>query len=265
MKKVSILMAALMATTFWACSDDDELKDPVTQETLSAKWEVNHNDNNDTKSVAEFRSFEFNEAGNYIIEMITGAFYFGSYEITDDQTIQLEDFGTIIAELLDDEFFSFYLSLLDQQEELYIETQKAPEMEVSDRTELMSQTWYLYEYNEEQVEGTEMELVVLFSAAGTYMVNYLHPDAEGQGGLAQWQWKDAEEDVLCYSWFGDPVCSGNNEVDILQLSSDTLEIQEGNTNYLMIPYDGSIENVSASGSILKNKPLKREQLIPLLK
>jgi hypothetical protein len=80
-----------------------------------------------------------------------------------------------------------------------------------------------------------MELTVLFSSAGTYFVSYASPDSEGDGGLAQWKWKDETETKILYSWEEIPVWNEDEYVEILELSSSKLKMVEDEEVYELQP------------------------------
>lgn len=238
MKKV--LVALLAVTLLFSCDSDDEGNSNeneliVKKETLSAKWMVD--------GATEYESFEFNEAGNYIIvknsttkSTTNQIVLFGTYTIIDDVTISLSDFGIITISNIDDNSISFSVQLTDAPEsEIIIVASKKEEIESTTRTDLLCRTWEMVTVNDEPVTGTEMELTVLFSKAGTYFVSFANPVDENDGGLAQWKWKDDAETQLLYSWDEIPVWSDANFVDIPELTSISLQIIENELTYILRP------------------------------
>ncbi len=267
MKQTKILFFILFALTisFWSCEDDDEDTDklPVKKETISAKWNVSNSE------TSLYKSFEFNESGNYIVIMNSSkkstdseVFFFGTYTIIDDETIELDDFGTIIIISLSENSFSFdFIPLYDPSSKISVSSTKAPELESSTNTELLCRTWQLVTLNGENVSGTTEELTVLFSEAGTYLVTYASEYYDDSGSIALWQWKDESEIYLCYSWEGDPTCVGDNEV-LVELGTNSLTITEWFDDeeiiYYFIP---AAETKSSQKSLQGNRSVKRSDRI----
>ena len=229
-----LALVLMVLVTVTSC-EEDEPKDTLTKETISAKWVVTGSSN--------YESFEFNESSNYIIAENSAAkaavgqiVHYGVYQIINNETINLVDFGTIKVTSLEEENFNFTLTLdNDPNNNINIEASKQADIASSSRTDLLCRTWEMVTIDGESVAGTEMELNVLFSSAGTYFVEYFSPGSEGDGGLAQWQWKDEDEEWICYSWEGAPTCTGNNEVELTELTSTSLTIIEFEEVYVLQP------------------------------
>lgn len=225
--KVFTVIISLVVILF-SCEKDDKNDNngiTITKETISSKWIVGDN--------ATYKSFEFNKSGNYIIVVDNMKkstneedIVFGNYQIVDDITIKLENYGTIKITKMDDSNISFSLTLeASNGNEISINASKAEEMQSSSNTELLCRTWNMVSINGENVAGTEDELTVLFSQAGTYFVTYLNSTDEEDGGLAEWKWKDENQETLCYSWDGELTCDGDNEVQI-EVATNSLKITE---------------------------------------
>lgn len=222
-----ILAFVLVLTSIFSCKKDEgKTKTILEKETISAKWTV------DGTSV--FESFEFNKSGNYIVVKTTGTkstnsqvVLFGTYEILDNETIVLSDLGTMKILNIGENSISFKITInSDLNTEISITATKQDITASSSKTALLCRTWKMVSLNGESVVGTEYELSVLFSDAGTYFVEFDNPDDESDGGLAQWTWKDSNETKFCYSWEGDPTCDGENEVEITELTKSVLKISE---------------------------------------
>ncbi|HBH47160.1 MAG TPA: hypothetical protein DDX98_00880 [Bacteroidales bacterium] len=259
-----LLLVALMFG-FTACeneSDDNNSGGDLTvnAETISAKWLI-------TEASSEYKSIEFNESGNYILQMEDGMkstedliVLFGTYIILDDNIIQLSDFGTITINSLDNNSISITISPAGGSE-VTIEADKADDIigSSSSRTDLLCRSWEMVAIDGEPVTGTEFELTVIFSKAGTYFVEYANPVYGDEGGLAQWQWKDSDEEMFCYSWDGAPTCTGENEVTITELTSVKLVIIEylydETFEYELAP-TGSTKSAHVSKAINLNKKLR---------
>lgn len=252
------IIAIIFVITFVSCSKEKVTPiENLDKTQLSAKWVVS--------GTGEYESFEFNESGNYIVvkKGSSGArikssdqtslwgtvakdltenansrvqasdpiITFGTYEITNN-TISLSNFGTITVDKLDDNAISFSLQLTGSSNKNTLSASKQAEMTSSTKTNLLCRTWELVTVNGSTVAGTEDELTVLFSKAGTYLVTFRN-DTE-QGGLAQWKWKNSTETEFLYTWTKD-VWSNNDLVTISELTSNSLKMSEGSITYVLKP------------------------------
>ncbi|UII28765.1 hypothetical protein LVD15_10160 [Fulvivirga maritima] len=257
MKKLNLLLLITLSLLF-SCKDDDSTPDDASEkEAISAKWVVNDNDT--------YQSFEFNKSYTYIVvkvDQVNGApiVLFGNYNIVDSKTVELEDFGTIEIDEIDDNSISFALQV-DGEDKVNISAAKQAEMNNSTRTELLCRTWQMVTVNGEEVTGTEFDLTVLFSQAGTYFVELANPDDENEGGLASWKWYDDTETHFLYSW-GDPaVWDEEDIVEVVELTDNSLKILEIYSNgdeelYEMAPANSKSSRIMSNASD-NNIKLKR--------
>lgn len=228
MKHLKNLMGILFLLTLaLSCSKDDD-KDKnepdltVTQENIVGKWIVNNS--------SDFGFFEFTESGNYIVALnplkkSTEDYdiRFGEFEITGDATIVLAGLGSIEITGIDVEVLNFVFSFLENPEKVFeLVSIKGPEIEDSETTDLLCRSWDLKSLNGENVDGTERDLTVVFSKAGTYLVSW----SETNSGIAQWQWKDDVENFILYSWDEAPDWENAKAVEILELTTKVLRILE---------------------------------------
>lgn len=239
MKKSLIPIFIFLILSIFSCKKDNE-KDQLSKATISAKWIVSGTNSN-------YESFEFNESGNYIIVQNSSTkstsgeiILFGTYQIIDNQTIELSDFGKIKITSIASQNFNFSIMLQDDlNNEILISATRAAEYGSSSRMDLLCQTWTVISINGESVTGTGDAVTVLFSKAGTYLVTY----SKGDIGIAKWTWKDSSEAIMCYSWDGEPTCNGDNEVQILELTQNSIKVSEafgGETLvYVLIPANGT--------------------------
>lgn len=228
MKNLKKILAVIFALSIIISCDKDENepKETLGKETISAKWLV--------YGTNDYESFEFNKSGNYIVVKKTTTkstndqiILFGTYEIIDNKTIVLSDFGTIIISEINDNSISFSIQLTSSpNNEIVINATKQEEMENTTKTELLCRTWKMVTVNGEDVTGTEYELSVLFSQAGTYFVEFANPEDENDGGQAYWKWKDATETKFLYSWDTPPVWEDDEVVEIIELTNNKLKILE---------------------------------------
>lgn len=252
-----ILLAIFVLTFITACEkDENDPKETLEKSTISAKWIVSNS--------SDYDSFEFNENGNYIVVKNTTTkstndevVLFGTYEITDNKTIVLSDFGTLNISKIDEDSISFSIELTNNSNnEITIDASKQEEMESTTKTDLLCRTWEMVTVNGEPVAGTDMELTILFSKAGTYFVSFADPEDENDGGLAQWKWKNESETQLLYSWEEDPVWEEESHVEIPELTSTKLKIIEDEDTYRLQPDTTTKSAIVKSSKDLSNRQLK---------
>ncbi|HEY3405148.1 MAG TPA: hypothetical protein VGK59_17310 [Ohtaekwangia sp.] len=232
-----ILAIVLVIASVISCSDDSDGKksDSALKESIEGKWIVTSSSGR--VSSDSYESFEFNLSGNFII-VIDGEVIFGIYEVIDDETIELEDYGTFKLVSVDGSSISFTFTP-DSGDEITFTADKAPQVENSSKTKLLCKTWELVELDGEPVAGTDYELTVLFSDAGTYYVSIT--------GLATWQWKDNDETTICYSWEGDPTCTESNQAIIHELTNNKLVISDLLSDYELKPATNAGRKSKTSG------------------
>jgi len=154
---------------------------------------------------------------------------FGTYDIIDNETIVLSDFGTIKLSKFDKNSMSFSIKLNSSpNKEINISASKEESMISTLRTDLLCQAW------EEVREDDDLEATVILSKAGTYFVTW--PD--GDFGIGEWKWKDSTETKILLEE-GD---YQTYEAEILELTSSTLRIYEEFGDYDIITVYRSIVN-----------------------
>lgn len=234
MKKLSyllLMLPVLALTTFAGCSKGDDGGDDgtgggdtptVTSQTLSAKWNIAGN--------GIYKSFEFNESGNYIVVEQTPVraednekVYFGKYTLQGN-TITMTGFGKLVVKSIDDKSASFTLTREGGQSAVELTTSKSEEMPKTTKTDLLCRTWEIVDEKIPGLEGdylaeTDPDLTVLFSRAGTYLVHNEDFEETGGVGLAQWKWIDSSETGIFYTWTWD-VWEDDCRVEIYELTKD---------------------------------------------
>jgi len=230
-----ILLAIFLLASVVSCNKDENTPIVALEKaTISAKWIVGN--------VSDYVSFEFNESGNYIVVENTTTsltnghtIIFGNYEIVNNNTVVLSDFGTLTVSGINKNSISFSIQLTGNPDnEININASKQQEMASSERTDLLCKTWELVTVNGGSVVGTAYNLTVLFSKAGTYLVVYKDPK-DGIDDLAQWKWKDEAETQLLYSREEVPVWDEADFVVIDEITSNTLKIVEEGYTYTLHP------------------------------
>lgn len=205
----------------------------ITKDMLSGKWDV--------VGSSLYESFEFNESGNYIVIKYTSSkaekgteVIYGQYEIN-NEVVELYDFGHLEdVDIENDQMNATVVEETNPNNPEQIQTVKASEYENTSRTDLLCRTWKIVSWND-QASNPYDALEVLFSRAGTYLVTY----SGGETGLSSWQWKDSNEQILCYNWYGFPTCTGANEVEISNLTKTTCTINEDGDIYKLEPSNSS--------------------------
>jgi hypothetical protein len=253
----TFLIAIFALTSIISCTkDENKPNKPLEKETISAKWIVG--------GTSVYESFEFNKSGNYIVvknvttkSESSQIVLFGTYVIVDKTTITLSNFGTLKISTITDNSIGFTVQLTgNPTSAIVITATKQNEMAATTRTDLLCRTWEMVTYNGESVTGTDMELTVLFSKAGTYFVSFADPSDENDGGLAQWKWKNVAETEMLYSWDEIPVWSEANSVQIPELTATTLKIIEHEDTYVLQPASITKSVALKTSKSLSNKIIK---------
>jgi len=155
----------VMSLSFVSCSSDDDGGgggDPVLQNSISAKWEIQD-------SNSPYASFEFNKDGNYIVVMRDAGqqqskklskglmrvrssapdnsglspVHFGTYRIEGDKII-LSGFGVMEVISITNEEFTFSFTLQSTGEtNSYVASKAEEPIASSSRTEMLCRTWNL--------------------------------------------------------------------------------------------------------------------------
>lgn len=237
MKEIRQILVALFALTMIISCEKNPIvsQDTLSVEKISAKWVIT--------GTSIYKSFEFNKSGNYIVVKKASTdstskqtILFGTYEITDDKTLVLSDFGKIKISEISDKSISLSVSLTTSPNtEIAIIASKQAEIQSSAKIDLLCRTWELVTLNGETVVGTENEGSVMYSASGTYFVSRTNPTGGNSGGLAQWKWTDNSQTKFFYSWDEIPVWDNSDFAEILKLSSDSLKILDYGNIYTLKP------------------------------
>lgn len=186
MKYLKLAMLSLLFISFLAsCEKDENISEPsqeqkkstkddneVTKESISAKWVVSGN--------SEYKSFEFNESGNYIIvkegplksddnEIVL----YGTYEVNSDGSITIDAVGVISVTFNGDNTIDIELALLETPDvKIPMSAEKVEAIAVGTKTEMLCQSWRMESVNDSSTLGTIMDMTVIFTEAGTYFVTF---------------------------------------------------------------------------------------------
>ena len=238
MKNLKLLFAfSLFLLVITACKKDDKDEQPpepepvtINKSAVSAKWEV--------EDGSDYNTFEFNESGTYVVvktspdkDIEEDIILFGTYTIDGDQMI-LSTFGRILVKSISDEKMTFSIKLEGESEfGDTLSANKSEELPTSTNTQLLCRTWRLVTLNGDTVADTDLELLMVFYQSGTYVVTWI--EDEELGGLAEWKWRDTEEDAMCYSWDGPPDCTAVATIN--ELNSGILDISDNAYRYILVP------------------------------
>lgn len=142
---------------------------------------------------------------------------FGTYEILDNQTLSLSNFGTISVTKINGSAISFKVQLFSDTENVFtIEANKQEVYEKTERTELLCRTWELV-----SVGGYEVsDFTVLFSKSGTYFLSLIF-DGERISATGTWVWCDSEETKLAFAIDCNLDCESQNVIKEIQLTEDS--------------------------------------------
>ena len=206
---------AILGLVFIAPYDKKENPQTIDlkKETISAKWNVNTDSN--------YKSFEFNTDGNYVIakSSITKStdnqtVFFGSYDIIDNTTILLSDLGELKISEFSNNSIRFTVSF---DKNFIINASKQEEIQKSSNTELLCRTWKLV-----SIEGKDLgDFIVLFSKAGTYLVNFIDENEEPLTVLGVWTWCNSAENKLAFTIEEELNCDGIQVIKDIQLTTNS--------------------------------------------
>lgn len=213
-----ILVAIFVLTLITACEkDENDPKNEILEKaTISAKWTVNNS--------SDYESFEFNESGNYIVVKKTSTkstndqvVIFGTYEITDNKTILLSNFGTLTITEIDKNSMSFSILLISNPDsQVSMNTSKEKELESSTNTDLLCRSWEIVSFGGEPLP----DYYLLISAAGTYLAKGVL-EGEEITGLGTWTWCNTGENKFAFTIDNTLDCGGIEIIKDIQLTSES--------------------------------------------
>jgi hypothetical protein len=254
---LTITAAGVTPRTVTIHQEKESSSGGVSVSALSAKWEI-------ADSNSPYASFEFTEDGNYIVvenfdldlkrsgiiskaslfkggslkirssesETNLPTIHFGTYQIEGNNII-LEGFGLIEAISITAEEFSFSFTLDATGTKNQFVAGKADEpVSSSSRTDLLCRTWIVESFtidgevpDDDEIEEYDViGKIVLFSKAGTYLVL----GTDGEAGIAEWKWANAEETAFYFSWdnWEEDDDWEENIVTITQLTENSMIFEE---------------------------------------
>ncbi|HTN05918.1 hypothetical protein [Agriterribacter sp.] len=252
-----LLLLFFGISVFVACKKDDtdSTQPPPAsvslQEAVVGKWEIHpavarlkHNSNNPPVShkiqePSQVLSIEFLSDSTYIVVMSGNEVLTGKYNVSDSAVIDLSGFGHLSEIKIAGNAMDFKLS--SNGTVIVISANKAETIPLTDNTRLLCRNWYLTraESGEEvygEGPGAPDKITILFSAAGTYLVQFSSDDTLHSAEIANWKWHPTLSNTFVFWWYDEPA-DEDAFVSITELSSNSLKIQESHTDY-EYHYDG---------------------------
>jgi hypothetical protein len=162
---------------------------------FNAKWEIRSRN-------SDFISFEFDEHGNYLViahnDAGDPAVHFGKYKVRSWNTLELEDFGSLVIQARMNNDVNFTFTALDADKALtYQARENQSAIDNSRQTSMLCRAWQSVTVNGKDVREIGGGHLVFFSRTGAFYVTYLNED---RSILGQWKWKDQNRREFIYSW-----------------------------------------------------------------
>ncbi len=248
-----VIVVTWVMTSFISCEkNEDNLNVVLNKEAISAKWIVDE--------PIDYVSFEYNESGNYIIvrNMNTKStnnqiVLFGTYNLIDDKTITLSDFGTMKISNIEENSIDFSISLYsDPNSETSISAVKQDEIANSTKTKLLCKTWELVSLGESNLSG----FTILLSNAGTYFVKSVSDGDEGT--LGTWKWCNSEETKLAFTIDNILDCDGTQIIKDIVLTTDSftgIDMENGQPEVMIMKSIASVKSTRETRHEINKKIL----------
>lgn len=253
---IRYLLFFFVFSIFASCKKDDKAsptppETPALYQTVLGKWNVirpsgriqQNSISSKIQSPAELTSVEFLSDSTYVIVMDENEVTTGTFTVTDSTSITLSGLGNLSEIKVADGKMNF--KLYYNGNSITLSANKAAEVALTGDTKLLCRTWYLTNTDsiyEDYEDGTN-KITVLFSAAGTYLVQNFRNDTLLEANIANWKWHATTPKTIQYWWDGEEP-DEDDAVTITELTSASLKITEtyteGNNtevyNYVLTPY-----------------------------
>ena len=224
-----IIVSLLIITCLFSCSKEDNNSE---KESIENKWIV--------EGSTEFKSFEFDSNGNYIIiknniastsrtnegeEIVV----LGTYEILDTDIFLLSNFGTVKFDNSDPNHIKLSIKYKESDTYTYdLTVTKAAEFASTPKTDLLcNNTWKFTR----TVPVKDTINLINFSKAGTCFTNFsIISSKTNLVEFGKWKWQDKEETKIIITEIKSPqwLIDKDEEVEleITKLNSVRLEMKE---------------------------------------
>lgn len=258
---------------FVSCKKDDKASPTPTPttalyNTVLGKWTVirpsgriQHNIASKIQSPVELTSIEFLNDSTYVVITGENDVTTGTFTVTDSTSITLTGFGSLSEIKVADGKMDF--KLFYNGSSLVLSANKAAEITLTSDTKLLCRTWYLTkeEYGDSVYSDTEDgadKITVLFSSAGTYLVQFFKQNTLLSAQAQNWKWHASKPMTIQY-WHDDEQPDEDSYLSVTDLNSSSLKITEtmvdGNQThtykYVFTPYShsGRIAQASMKNSV----------------
>lgn len=231
---LSISAVALILMGVHSCEKDEMAEN---KEKISGKWIVS--------GESIYKWFEFDNCGNFYIEIkrnLNNPYCIrGIYIIKDSTTVELLNFGSLTISTLQNNTLNFILTPTGNNLQA-ITTLKAPELESTNKTDLLCTTWRVNTINDENYEDVNGKTIVneygefiiwlpehyIFTNAGSlYIITPSDDPLQDFNFTYQtWKWNDDETSIITEEYVEGYIHT--HESKILDLTS----------KQLILPYKG---------------------------
>jgi hypothetical protein len=204
------------------------------------------------QSPPQMVSIEFLTDSTYIVILNDGTVTTGTFKVTDSTSITLPNFGVLSDIKIADGDMDFKLQCNGTDIILY--ANQSNKIALTSDTKLLCRTWLLVppEYGDSMYhytkDNTVDRITILFSSAGTYLVQYFQKDTLVLANIANWKWH-ASRAMTIQFWWGNNEPTGDDDgvVTIEVLKSGALQLTQTLTannvtysdSYILMPYSHS--------------------------
>ncbi|MDB5258054.1 MAG: hypothetical protein JWM14_2749 [Chitinophagaceae bacterium] len=244
-KHFSLLVFSLLALSISLSSckksnDPDPSNDggsATPKQQYEKKWVINNASANRiaaSNDSTDIQSIELHQS-TYIIILSNGTPITGSFTNTDDDQLNLNNYGTLVISELSANTFTFSVHLLNTDGSVDFSSTPAVSVTTTDREPNFYKTWKVTGHTSDlNAENSSWESIdeirATFSEYGTYLVQTKYKagqapdslkfyDGTYSYGINTWKWSDDSHQSLCYGpWdntTNEVVCTDNNSLDIV--------------------------------------------------
>jgi len=194
-------------------------------------WEIQTKNNN------EYVFIEFNTKGNYFIETTDSNYFFGYYEIVDDKSLDLMNFGKATFNSIHANLVNFSLKNEDDNSEISVDATKIPRISYSEKTEELCRLWDMISINGYPIEEQLVDYIIMyFTYTGNFFMSYRYNfKIEEDSGILYWKWLDSEEETICYSPESNFECNPDYKMQVI-IENDELTLIDYGTEMKFVLY-----------------------------
>ncbi|MBX2925022.1 MAG: hypothetical protein KF746_22665 [Chitinophagaceae bacterium] len=245
-KQTGLLCLILFAgmIIFNACKKNDSGGDPPPAaenplyKNAIGKWNINTTPgrtkqpnmvSSKIQDAADLVSIEFLSDTTYVIVSKDNDVFTGTFSAPDSSSINLSNFGKLTEIKIAGGTMNFKLS--KDGNTILITANKAETIPLTVNTELLCKNWYLTEedFGEDLYDEDIDKVTVLFSTAGTYLVQSFNKGIVIEAEIANWKWHPTEPNTFIYWW--EELPDEDDKVKITELSKNKLRMEESYYEY----------------------------------